>query len=177
MMNDERWTMKMNDEDEWWMMNDEWWTMNNERLMMNDEWWCYHRYLAIDDIIFILLIAQLTMIFNPLTLHLLFLEMRQQRHKSWWLRWLMIDDWLMMNDDGWMMMDDGDVWSSSHNMMMMDTLNRHKTYKRLNRHNRHKSLYRCFMNDFRSCFSRKSYILHIFYRCAYKILKNKNFMF
>ena len=38
-------------------------------------------------------------------------------------------------------------------MMMMDKLNRHKTYKRLNRHNRHKSLYRCFMNDVRSYLS------------------------
>ena len=45
----------------------------------------YRGYLTIDDILFILLIAQLTMIFNPLTLHFLFSEMRKQRHRSWWM--------------------------------------------------------------------------------------------
>ena len=38
------------------------------------------RYLLDDKLLF-LLIAQLTMILNPLTLHFLFLEMRQQIHK------------------------------------------------------------------------------------------------
>ena len=42
----------------------------------------YHRYLTIDDLFFLLLIVQLTMIFNPLTLHLLFLEMKQHKHNS-----------------------------------------------------------------------------------------------
>ena len=48
----------------------------------------------------------------------------------------MFYDWWLMNDDWWMLIDDGDVvWSSSHNIKMMDKLNRTKTYKRFGRHN------------------------------------------
>ena len=106
----------------WLMIDVEWWMMNDEWWMMNDKWWMMDDGWWMMD------------------------DGWWMMNDEWWMmndEWWMMDDgwWMMNNNDGWLMIDD-DVWSSCHNMMM-DKLNRHK------RHNR---LYRCFMNDVRSCF-------------------------